>query len=113
MGVDAPGEVDRRDMSSRSRRTPRQRDELATGRNPGGGPINALTMTLTVDTRLFTSGRHLAGWIGLTPKERSTRGKRRPGAISKQGNERLRQLLDRRDRGDQSAQTQPPLRHEM
>jgi transposase len=60
---------------------------------PGLGPITALTAALTIDARQFRSGRHLAAWIGLTPKERSTGGKRRLGAISKQGNERLRQLL--------------------
>ena len=52
-----------------------------------------MTATLTVDPDQFKSGRHLAAWVGLTPKERSTGGKRRLGAISKQGNERLRQLL--------------------
>jgi transposase len=63
------------------------------GEIPGFGRITALTATLTVDPGQFKSGRHLAAWIGLTPKERSTGGKRRLGAISKQGNERLRQLL--------------------
>jgi len=60
---------------------------------PGIGRITALSALLTVDPGQFKSGRHLAAWIGLTPKERSTGGKRRLGAISKQGNERLRQLL--------------------
>lgn len=60
---------------------------------PGIGPITALTVTLSVNPRQFSSGRHMAAWIGLTPKEHSTGGKRRLGAISKQGNERLRQLL--------------------
>jgi transposase len=60
---------------------------------PGVGSIAALTATLTIDAKEFKSGRHLAAWIGLTPKEHSTGGKHRLGAISKQGNERLRQLL--------------------
>jgi transposase len=60
---------------------------------PGIGPIAATTAVLTIDPAQFKSGRHLAAWIGVTPKERSTGGKRRFGAISKQGNERLRQLL--------------------
>jgi transposase len=76
---------------------------------PGIGPIGALTLTLTIDAKGFRSGRHpcssqgqaLAAWIGLTPKEHSTGGKHRLGAISRQslplakagGNERLRQLL--------------------
>jgi transposase len=42
----------------------------------------------------FKSGRHLAAWIGLTPKEHSTDdGKQRMGGISRAGNERLRRLL--------------------
>ena len=60
---------------------------------PGIGPITVITMTLTVDPSNFESGRHLAAWLGLTPKEHSTAGKHRPGKISKAGNERLRQLL--------------------
>jgi transposase len=42
---------------------------------------------------MFESGRHLAAWAGLTPKERSTGGKQRMGGISRAGNERLRVLL--------------------
>ncbi len=60
---------------------------------PGIGPISALTLALTIDAKAFRSGRHLAAWIGLTPKEHSTGGKHRLGAISREGNERLRQLL--------------------
>jgi len=60
---------------------------------PGVGPIGALTLALTIDATAFRSGRHLAAWIGLTPKEHSTDGKHRLGAISREGNERLRQLL--------------------
>jgi transposase len=60
---------------------------------PGIGPITALTLALEIDVAAFESGRHLASWIGLTPKEHSTGGKQRMGAISRAGNERLRQLL--------------------
>jgi transposase len=60
---------------------------------PGVGPINALTLALTVDARQFQSGRHFAAWLGLTPKQNSTAGKPRLGKISREGNERLRQLL--------------------
>lgn len=60
---------------------------------PGVGPLTALTLALTVDPRSFTSGRHFAAWVGLTPKQRSTGGKQRLGGIGKAGNERLRQLL--------------------
>ena len=60
---------------------------------PGVGPLSALTLALTVDARQFRSGRHFAAWLGLTPKQNSTGGKHRLGKISRQGNERLRQLM--------------------
>lgn len=60
---------------------------------PGIGPVSALTLALTVDARQFRSGRHFAAWLGLTPRQNSTGGKHRLGRISRQGNERLRQLL--------------------
>ena len=60
---------------------------------PGVGPVGALSLALTVDPARFTSGRHFAAWLGLTPKERSTGGRQRLGGISRAGNERLRQLL--------------------
>jgi transposase len=60
---------------------------------PGIGPVSALTLALTIDARQFQSGRHFAAWLGLTPKQNSTGGKHRLGKISREGNERLRQLL--------------------
>lgn len=39
---------------------------------------------------VFGSGRHLAAWVGLTPKEHFTGGKQRMGKISRADNERLR-----------------------
>jgi transposase len=60
---------------------------------PGVGRIIALTFATEVDPAAFQSGRHLAAWIGLTPKEHSTGGKQRMGGISHAGNERLRRLL--------------------
>jgi transposase len=60
---------------------------------PGVGVIIALTLAIEIDPAAFRSGRHLAAWIGLTPKEHSTAGKQRMGGISRAGNERLRQLL--------------------
>jgi transposase len=60
---------------------------------PGIGPIIGLTFAIEVDPAAFTSGRHLAAWLGLTPKEHSTGGKQRMGGISRAGNERLRALL--------------------
>jgi hypothetical protein len=60
---------------------------------PGVGPVTALTLAIEIDPAAFESGRHLAAWVGLTPKEHSTGGKQRMGGISRAGNERLRVLL--------------------
>ena len=60
---------------------------------PGVGPIIALTLAVEIDSAMFEFSRHLAAWVGLTPKERSTGGKQRMGGISRAGNERLRVLL--------------------
>ena len=60
---------------------------------PGVGPVSALNFSLRIDASQFRSGRHFAAWLGLVPKERSTGGKQRMGAISRAGDERLRQLL--------------------
>ncbi len=60
---------------------------------PGVGPVTALTLAIEIDPAAFESGRHLAAWAGLTPKEQSTGGKQRMGGISRAGNERLRVLL--------------------
>ncbi len=60
---------------------------------PGIGPIIGLSFAIDVDPAAFTSGRHLAAWLGLTPQEHSTGGKQRMGGISRAGNERLRALL--------------------
>jgi transposase len=61
---------------------------------PGVGPIVATALVAEVgDWRAFSSGRSLAAWIGLVPRQHSTGGKERLGRISKQGNRYLRWLL--------------------
>jgi len=60
---------------------------------PGVGPITALTLVTEIEPCHFQSGRHLAAWIGLTPREHSTGGRQKLGGISRAGNERLRSLL--------------------
>jgi transposase len=62
-------------------------------RVPGIGLITAISLTLNVEPAQFESGRHLAAWLGLTPRAHSSAGKQRLGAISRAGHERLRQLL--------------------
>jgi transposase len=61
---------------------------------PGVGPIVATALVAEIsDWKSFRSGRSLAAWIGLVPKQHSTGGKERLGGISKQGNRYLRWLL--------------------
>ena len=53
---------------------------------PGIGVIGATAIAATVtDPKAFHSGRELAAWIGLVPRQNSTGGKERLGGISKQG----------------------------
>jgi transposase len=61
---------------------------------PGIGPITASALVATVgDGGQFESGRHLAAWLGMVPRQDSTGGKTRLGRISKQGDRYLRRLL--------------------
>jgi transposase len=61
---------------------------------PGIGPIVATALVAEIgDWPQFRSGRNLAAWIGLVPKQHSTGGKERLGSITKQGNRYLRWLL--------------------
>jgi transposase len=61
---------------------------------PGVGPVLASALVAAIaDPKAFRSGRNLAAWIGLVPRQNSSGGKDRLGAITKQGNRYLRQLL--------------------
>jgi transposase len=61
---------------------------------PGIGPIIATALVAEIgDWKAFASGRNLAAWIGLVPKQHTTGGKDRLGSITKQGNRYLRWLL--------------------
>ena len=61
---------------------------------PGIGPITASAIAATVtDASLFKSGRQLAAWLGLVPRQNSSGGKERLGRISKQGDPYIRRLL--------------------
>ena len=61
---------------------------------PGIGPVGATALVAEIgDWSAFSSGRSLAAWIGLVPKQHSTGGKERLGSITKQGNRYLRWLL--------------------
>ena len=61
---------------------------------PGIGIITASALAATItDPNSARSGRHLAAWIGLVPRQSRTGGKVRLGHISKQGDRYLRRLL--------------------
>ena len=51
-----------------------------------------MAATIT-DPTLFKSGRHLAAWLGLVPRQHSTGGKAKLGRITKMGDQYLRKLL--------------------
>jgi transposase len=61
---------------------------------PGVGPITSLAFLLTLgDVSRFKRGKQVASYLGLIPRERSSGGKQRLGAINKQGNMFMRTLL--------------------
>lgn len=61
---------------------------------PGIGPITATALVaLAPSPEAFKSGRHFAAWLGLTPRQRSTGGQQKLGAITKMGERTLRRLL--------------------
>lgn len=61
---------------------------------PGVGPLLASAFVASVaDPTIFRTGRDLAAWIGLVPKQNSSGGKERLGGISRAGNRYLRQML--------------------
>lgn len=61
---------------------------------PGVGPLLASALVGTIaDPKAFKTGRNLAAWIGLVPRQNSSGGKERLGGITKQGDRYLRQML--------------------
>jgi transposase len=61
---------------------------------PGVGPVLASALVASVaDPGIFRSGRDLAAWIGLVPRQNSSGGKERLGSICKAGHRYLRQML--------------------
>lgn len=83
-------DADRRILAwHRSSEVSRRLDDI-----PGVGPLIATALVASIpDPHAFRSGRDLAAWIGLVPKQTSTGGKERFGHISKAGNRYLRTLL--------------------
>ncbi len=61
---------------------------------PGVGVITATALVATIgDASQFHSGRQLAAWLGLVPRQHSSGGKERLGRISKRGDGYIRRLL--------------------
>ena len=61
---------------------------------PGVGSIVAASFVSVIDeAKRFQSAHHVESYVGLVPSEDTTGGKRRVGAISKEGNSYLRALL--------------------
>jgi len=60
----------------------------------GVGPVTATAIVATVgNATVFKNGRQFAAWLGLTPRQQSTGGKPRLGAMTKHGDVSLRTLL--------------------
>jgi transposase len=61
---------------------------------PGVGPNTALAFALTIgDASRFARSKQVASYLGLIPREESSGGRQKLGAITKQGNRLVRSLL--------------------
>ena len=61
---------------------------------PGIGPVVATALVASIgDARQFRSGRELAAWIGLVPRQHSTGGRSRLGGVGRRANHYLRRQL--------------------
>jgi transposase len=61
---------------------------------PGVGPFIAIVLVLELgNIQRFPSGKHLASYIGLTPRVRASADRIRTGHISKEGNRLVRWVL--------------------
>lgn len=64
------------------------------GEVPGVGPVTATAMISSIgDARVFRSGRQMAAWLGLVPRQHSSGGKTVLLGISKRGDRYVRRLL--------------------
>ncbi len=87
-----------RSIDAAEKKIARANARSATGqlldRIPGVGPLIASAITASVpDPGVFVSGRDFAAWLGLTPRQNSSGGKAKLGAITKQGNQYIRKML--------------------
>src|SRR6267378_2194385 len=86
----AIAELDRAVLEQAQRRA----DAVLLMTHPGIGPVTSLAFVLAIGpiTR-FARSKKIASYLGLNPSEESSGGRRRLGAISKQGNTMVRWLL--------------------
>lgn len=76
--------------------------------HPGVGPVTSLAFVLTLGpVKRFERSRKVVSYLGLNPREHSSGGKQRLGAISKQGNPMMRSLLV--EAGHSAARLDPEL----
>lgn len=62
--------------------------------HPGVGPVTSLAFVLTIGpVERFQRSKQVVSYLGLNPREHSSGGRQRLGAISKQGNPMMRALL--------------------
>jgi transposase len=72
----------------------RREDAALLMTHPGIGPVTSLAFVLAIGPiARFQRSKKIASYLGLNPSEESSGGKRRLGAISKQGNTMVRWLL--------------------
>jgi transposase len=90
-------ELDRRiAMLDREIARPAREDETARRLMtiPGIGPITATALAaLAPPPESFARARDFAAWLGLVPRQHSSGGKQKLGAISRMGERTLRKLL--------------------
>ena len=61
---------------------------------PGVGPRVATALVASIaDPKAFRSGRQMAAWIGLVPKQNSSGGREKLGGVTKAGDRYLRSML--------------------
>jgi len=61
---------------------------------PGVGPVAASLLVMKIpDPHAFETGRDLAAWVGLVPRDHATAGKTRLGRITRAGGETQRRVL--------------------
>jgi transposase len=79
--------------------------------HPGIGPVTSLAFVLIIGpVDRFQRSKQLVSYLGLNPREHSSGGRQKLGAISKQGNPMLRGLLV--EAGHTAARFDPELRQD-